>query len=140
MIDKDFKTKIKTFSNKELLEQIDFMTEGYYSDLIEICLEELRCRLEATEWHYPSKGELPDKDVECLVRTTSGNNFIAMIDSSDNCWCTGEFFSESLRDDCVECWQYIVPPKIENLKCHAKVTIKGADNNNIEGERKNDKL
>ena len=59
MIDKDFKTKIKTFSNKELLEQIDFMTEGYYSDLIEICLEELRCRLEATEWHYPSRGEYP---------------------------------------------------------------------------------
>ena len=29
---------------------------------------------------------------------------------------------------------------IEDLKCHAKVTIKGADNNNIEGERKNDKL
>lgn len=28
----------------------------------------------------------------------------------------------------------------EDLKCHAKVTIKAADNNNIEGERKNDKL
>lgn len=67
----------------------------------------------ADRWKYPSKGELPDKDVECLVCTTSGNNFIAMIDSSDKCWCTGEFFSESLRDDCVECWQYIVPPKEE---------------------------
>ena len=29
---------------------------------------------------------------------------------------------------------------IEDLKCHAKVTIKAADNNNTEGERKNDKL
>ena len=29
---------------------------------------------------------------------------------------------------------------IEDLKCHAKVTIKATDNNNIEGERKNDKL
>lgn len=28
----------------------------------------------------------------------------------------------------------------EDLKCHAKVTIKAADNNNTEGERKNDKL
>ena len=36
--------------------------------------------------------------------------------------------------------KFIIPPKIENLKCHAKVIIKGADNNNIEGERKNDKL
>lgn len=26
--------------------------------------------------------------------------------------------------------------KIEDLKCHAKVTIKATDNNNIEGERK----
>ena len=33
-----------------------------------------------------------------------------------------------------------MPPKIEDLKCHAKVTIKATDNNNIEGERKNDKL
>ena len=64
-------------------------------------------------WHYIAKGELPDKDVECLVHTIGGNYFIAMIDSSDNCWCTGEFFSEYLRDDCVVRWQYIVPPKEE---------------------------
>jgi hypothetical protein len=71
--------------------------------------------LEATMWHYPSKGEMPDKDVECLVHTKSGNNFIAMIDSSDNCWCTGEFFSEYLRDDYVLAWQYIVPPEKEKI-------------------------
>ena len=64
-------------------------------------------------WKYPSRGELPDKDVECLVHTKSGNNFIAMIDSSDNCWCTGEFFGEYLKNDYVACWQYIVPPKGE---------------------------
>lgn len=64
-------------------------------------------------WHYPAKGELPDKDVECLVCTKSGNKLIAMIDSSDNCWCTGAFFSEYLSDNCVACWQYIVPPEEE---------------------------
>lgn len=59
MTDEDFKTKIKTFSNEELLEQMDFMADGYYSDLVEVCLEELRYRLEANRWHYPSKGEYP---------------------------------------------------------------------------------
>lgn len=35
---------------------------------------------------------------------------------------------------------FIKEKLIEDLKCHAKVTIKAVDNNNIEGERKNDKL
>lgn len=65
----------------------------------------------AAEWHYPAKGELPDKDVECLVLTKSGNKLIAMIDSADNCWCTGAFFSEYLSDNCIACWQYFVPPE-----------------------------
>ena len=85
----------------------------FFHCLIEQIIGDIHYAPTVDLWHYPSKGELPDKDVECLVRTTSGNNFIAMIDSSDNCWCTGEFFSESLRDDCVECWQYITPPKEE---------------------------
>ena len=134
MIDKDFKTKIKTFSNKELLEQIDFMTEGYYSDLIEICLEELRCRLEATEWHYPSKGEYPTEDGEYWVAWRSPRTGQLMY--GVGLWELDRF----LLNPQPKAWQYIVSPKIENLKCHAKVTIKAADNNNIEGERKNDKL
>lgn len=113
MTDEDFKMNIKSFSDQELLEQMEFMADGYYSDLVEACIEELRCRLSANEWHYPSKGEMPDKDIECLVHTISGNNFIAMLDSSDNCWCTGEFFSEYLSNDCVVCWQYIILPKEE---------------------------
>lgn len=64
-------------------------------------------------WKYPSKEGYPDEDVECLVYTTSGHKFIAIRDSSDKCWCTGEFFDEFLRDDCVIAWQYIVPPKEE---------------------------
>ena len=63
MIDKeDFKAKVMTLSNKDLLEFMDFKTEGYYSRQREVCLEELKYRMEATEWHYPSKGEIPDKD------------------------------------------------------------------------------
>lgn len=65
------------------------------------------------QWHYPSKEGYPDEDVECLVYTTSGNKFIAIRDSTDKCWFTGECFDEFLRDDCVACWQYIVPPKEE---------------------------
>lgn len=136
MIDKDFKTKIKTFSNKELLEQIDFMTEGYYSDLIEICLEELRCRLEATEWHYPSKGEYPTEGKTVFATFQEGGLwYFAEAEYHEGGWAS------SIVDlGNIVAWQYIIPPKIENLKCHAKVTIKATDNNNIEGERKNDKL
>lgn len=136
MIDEDFKTKIKAFSNKEILEQIDFMTEGYYSDLIEICLEELRCRLEATEWHYPSKGEYPTEGKTVFATFQEGGLwYFAEAEYHEGGWAS------SIVDlGNIVAWQYIIPPKIENLKCHAKVTIKAADNNNIEGERKNDKL
>ena len=86
MTDKDFKTKIKTFSNKELLEQMDFMTEGYYSDLVEVCLEELRCRLEATKWHYPSKGELPP----------NGGDYLVYIEYEDRGYIrVGQYFGET---------------------------------------------
>ena len=116
MIDKDFKTKIKTFSNKELLEQIDFMTEGYYSDLIEICLEELRCRLEATEWHYPSKGEYPPKnkhleeDANVLCLFNNGSRDVAWYIKTKNRegWLTSCGLEPAKS---VKCWQYIVPPK-----------------------------
>ena len=70
--------------------------------------------LEATKWHYPSKGEYPDTDVKVLVKTVATNGYyVALIDSSDKCWCTGSFFSEILRPGDVACWQYIIPPKEE---------------------------
>ena len=119
MTDKDFKTKIKTFSNKELLEQMDFMADGYYSDLVEVCLEELRCRLEATKWHYPSKGELPDKDwtkhplnisEECFVLTKRGIGTIARWDNDYKTWFENQ---PHLSVPDVIAWQYFVPPKEE---------------------------
>lgn len=106
-------------TDEEILQGIDKLEDGIPFDEIRngdkwLDIHELFSEIrERIKWHYPSRGELPDKDVECLVHTKSGNNFIAMIDSSDNCWCTGEFFSEYLRDNYVLAWQYIVPPKEE---------------------------
>ena len=62
-------------------------------------------------WHYPSKGELPEKDTKCLVHTIADNYYVALIDSSDKCWCTGEMFEKILRPGDIDRWQYIVPPR-----------------------------
>lgn len=124
MTDKDFKTNIKTFSNKELLEQMDFMADGYYSDLVEVCLEELGCRLEATKWHYPSRGELPEKreiPYQCFCKIHAvgedENVFYAAL------WFDGSHFympdidnlywEENDYTNITICWQYIIPPKEE---------------------------
>ena len=109
MTDKDFKTKIKTFSNKELLEQMDFMTEGYYSDLVEVCLEELRCRLEATKWHYPSKGEYP-KEKELVLMKIPGCYALGWF--RDNKWFFDMKHDQFTKLDVLR-WQYIIPPKEE---------------------------
>lgn len=110
MIDKDFKTKIKTFSNKELLEQIDFMTEGYYSDLIEICLEELRCRLEATRWHYPSKGEYPQNDKWVFVYLNDDTATVGLYCSyTELKWIDN--YENKIYENEIVAWQYIIPPK-----------------------------
>jgi len=68
---------------------------------------------DATKWHYPSKGELPEKDVKCLVHTIADNYYVALIDSSDKCWCTGEMFEKILRPGDIDRWQYIELPKEE---------------------------
>lgn len=72
-----------------------------------------------TEWYEPSEDEI---GYGGLVLDIVSNGE-PLVQSDIDMWCIID-----------------KPPKIENLKCHAKVTIKGADNNNIEGERKNDKL
>ena len=81
----------------------------WFDDLFEMC----RALLDKNYECVKKKGGLPEKDVEVLVRTVKGNNFVATIDGNENCWCVGDFFSEILSSDAVECWQYIIPPKEE---------------------------
>ena len=111
MTGKDFKAKIKTFSNEELLKQLDFIADGYFTELVEVCFEELKCRLEATKWHYPSKGEFPPSGEEVLIRIDK-KNYLGTYDG-EVMWdiplaeitCSGDW---------VDMWQYIIlPPKEE---------------------------
>lgn len=72
----------------------------------------------ATEWHYPSKGELPDKDwskhpnisKECFVLTKRGIGTIARWDNDYRMWFENQ---PPLPVRGVVAWQYFVPPKKE---------------------------
>ena len=105
MSDEEFKKNIKTISNNDLLEQMEFMSDGYYFELVDVCLEELRCRLEATRWHYPSKGEYPTENGKYLVDWRGEYGEHIDIDQ----WSNGRW----LYIGEVVAWQYIVPPKEE---------------------------
>ena len=92
--------------------------------------------LNSNRWHYPSKGEYPTEGKTVFATFQEGGLwYFAEAEYHEGGWAS------SIVDlGNIVAWQYIIPPKIENLKCRAKVTIKATDNNNIEGERKNDKL
>lgn len=70
-------------------------------------------------WHYPSKGELPDKDwkkhplnvsKECFVLTKRGVGLIATWDNDYETW-----FEKATHFSVMEviAWQYFEPPKEE---------------------------
>ena len=74
--------------------------------------------LEVTNWHYPAKGEIPDKDwskyplnvsKECFVFTKYGIGTIARWDNDCIMW----FERPHLPVLEVIAWQYFVPPKEE---------------------------
>lgn len=73
----------------------------------------------ADRWHYPSRGELPDKDwtkhplnvsKECFVFTKFGIGTVARWDNDYKTW-----FEKNTRLPVMEviAWQYFVPPKEE---------------------------
>ena len=70
-------------------------------------------------WHYPAKGEIPDKDwskhpnnvsKECFVLTKNGIGTIARWDNDYKTWF--ERMSQ-LHVTEVIAWQYFIPPKEE---------------------------
>ena len=75
--------------------------------------------LEATKWHYPSRGEIPDKDwskhplnvsKKCFVLTKEGVGTIARWDNDYRIWFEKNPFVPVV--DVIAC-QYFVPPKEE---------------------------
>lgn len=74
--------------------------------------------LEATRWHYPSRGEFPDKDwskhpdnvsKECFVVTKRGVGTIARWDNDYRMW----YERPRLAVIEVIAWQYFIPSKKE---------------------------
>lgn len=123
MSNEEFKKNIKTISNNDLLEQVEFMSDGYYFELVEVCLEELRCRLEASRWHYPSKGEYPPRNSKYDDLNYSVNVLTFTDESVFEPSVVAYYIPEAdLWRDCVHeepleakvlAWQYIIPPKEE---------------------------
>lgn len=75
--------------------------------------------LEATRWHYPSKGELPDKDwtkhpanisKECFIITKGGIGAIARWDNDYRIWFENQPHLPATE---VIAWRYFVPPEEE---------------------------
>ena len=62
---------------------------------------------DATEWHYPSRGEYPKEgeNLLCLVSENFDDYRIGRL-GTDRLWWT----NDGVEDDIV-CWQYIMPPK-----------------------------
>lgn len=67
---------------------------------------EKKLSLEATNWHYPSRGEYPPKGREVLCVLWNGTSCVAYL-REDNEWTTN---GRNAFDN-VRIWQYIEPPK-----------------------------
>lgn len=66
--------------------------------------------LERTEWHYPSRGELPIENEVVLCLQSDGTiPFIGIY--SNNKWFN--WYTKFIYEFEPKCWQYIVPPKEE---------------------------
>ena len=64
----------------------------------------------ANEWHYPSKGEYPEENVECLCidKVWTGQTFTTILK-----FCDGVFIDGNGTPYDVIAWKEIVPPKIK---------------------------
>lgn len=71
--------------------------------------------LEATKWHYPSRGEYPKENELALCLQSDGTiPFIGIY--SNNKWFN--WYTKFTYEFEPKCWQYIIPPKEEaTIKC-----------------------
>lgn len=113
-------------TDKEILQGIDKLEDGIpfdeirngdeWLDIHEL-FSEIRERIRI--WHYPSRGEIPDKDwskyplnvsKECFVLTKRGIGTIARWDNDYRTWFENQ---PHLPVPDVIAWQYFEPPKEE---------------------------
>lgn len=100
----------------------------YDSEDVGIAIDCIDATKTISEWHYPSRGELPptnievllclqtEKGQECIVGKRAANN--DMLEGGGYCWCWFDFgrmgfieFVDERESIEVVAWQYIVPPK-----------------------------
>ena len=109
---------------KDLAKNVPLRTDTPYPEMIRYFFASMYLRgyddgkNDTTKWHYPSRGELPDKDwskhplnvsKECFVVTKRGVGTIARWDDDYRTW----FEKPRLAVIDVIAWQYFVPPKKE---------------------------
>lgn len=69
---------------------------------------EKKLSLEATNWHYPSKGEYPTEGETVLVAFQEGGAwYFADAEYHEGGWASAADLGNIIA------WQYIVPPKEE---------------------------
>jgi hypothetical protein len=69
----------------------------------------------ANKWHYPSKGEYPEENLECLCidKVWTGQTFTTIL----KC-CDGVFIDNNGTSYDVIAWKEIVLPELNFLDCH----------------------
>ena len=104
-------------TNKEAIETIKKHIEIHHLKeprAIEITVALLKAveALEKSEWHYPSKGELPElSDYADNIRVLSlYTGFSVVVNYNSINWL---YNNKIIRDP--DCWQYIKPPKWEEV-------------------------
>lgn len=94
----------ETLADFEIQDWIDNIFSVQFPDIkakIKKCCNSL-CQ-KKLEWHNV-KDCLPKEDTKVFIKTKNGNIYTAMIDSSDKCWCMGEYFENILCESDIEKW------------------------------------
>lgn len=99
----------------KLAERMKDWGKSFYDFNVELALGCLMDEPTIDLWHYPSKGELPEKDGEYLCRYYKYDlrfSKLAHYRVEDNKWYH-LIYDEEYRMPKPDAWQYIVPPKKE---------------------------
>lgn len=116
-------SELREWANKKIKLYDKMAVEApylYASDVSRSMLHKVVELCDKTTWHYPSRGELPDKDwskhllnvsKECFVLTKRGIGTIARWDNDYKTWFENQ---PHLPVPDVIAWQYFVSPEEED--------------------------
>ena len=109
MFEKEAEEYIKehTFFDEEYgVQSLDVVSKTIFQDGAEFGYNK------ANEWHYPSKGEYPEENVECLCidKIWTGQTFTTILQC-----CDGVFIDSNGTPYKVIAWKEIVLPELKGV-------------------------